>query len=299
MYNEGENMDALLDRLEPAVEALDRSYEIICVDDGSSDETVERVQARCAGNPHLRLICLSRNYGKEIALTAGYDHCRGAAAVSIDADLQHPPEMIGELVGKWQEGYEIVFTRRKTRDDESWLRKVLGKAFYRIFNRLSDIPIPEDAGDFRLLDRKAIDALSQLRERNRFMKGLYAWVGYRQIGIEFEPDDRHGGKSTWNLWKLWNYALDGLTSFGTIPLRVWTYVGSAIALLSFVYAGYLVIRTIAFGVDVPGFASLIVLILFFGGIQLITLGVFGEYLGRVYQEVKNRPLYFVRETKGF
>jgi len=234
-----------------------------------------------------------------MALTAGYDACRGSAVVTIDADLQHPPELINALFERWREGYEVVYTRRLTREDESWIRELTGKAFYRIYNKLSEVPIPPDAGDFRLLDRKVVDALNQMRERNRFMKGLYSWVGFRQIGIEYVPEERRSGSSTWSVWRLWNYAMDGITSFGTIPLRIWLYVGSAISLISFVYASFLILRTILVGIEVPGFASLIVLILFFGGVQLITLGVIGEYLGRVYQEVKGRPLYIIKETEGF
>ena len=297
-YDEGENIDALLDRLEPALSKLAIAYEIIFVDDGSTDNTVETVRARRRSNSRICLIELSRNFGKENAITAGFDFSKGDAVICMDADLQHPPELIETLIGLWREGFEVVYTRRKTRNDGTWLRGILGKAFYHIYNKLSDAPIPPDAGDFRLLDRSVVQALCRLRETSRFMKGLYSWVGFRQIGVEFVPEERHKGKSTWNLWSLWNYAVEGITSFGTIPLRIWTYVGSLIALLSFVYAIFLVVRTIVWGADVPGFASLIVLVLFFGGIQLITLGIFGEYLGRVYQEAKGRPLYIVSKQEG-
>lgn len=299
MFNEAANLDAFFDRLEPVLKNTGKSYEIICVDDGSTDDTLEVLSRHRLRNQSICVLGLARNFGKEIALTAGLDHARGAAVISIDSDLQHPPELIPTFIEKWQEGYDVVYARRKTRDDGSFVRKLLGNAFYLIYNKMVDVEIPRDAGDFRLFDQKVVGALGLLRERNRFMKGLYSWVGFRQIGVDFSPDPRHGGSSSWSLWKLWNFALDGITSFGTLPLRIWLYVGIFVATISFVYAGFLIVRTLVDGADVPGFASLIVLILFFGGVQLITLGVMGEYLGRVYQEVKARPLYVVRRSEGF
>jgi glycosyltransferase involved in cell wall biosynthesis len=299
VFNEGGNIDAFLDRLEPAISAIEPNHEILVIDDGSTDDSYGRLLDRCRRNTRLRVVSLSRNYGKEAALTAGFDYCRGRAAVSMDSDLQHPPEMLGTLIAKWREGNEVVYTYRESRADDPWIRGVCSRAFYRLYNRLVDVRIPPDASDFRLLDRKAIDALRQLREQTRFMKGLFSWVGFRQAGIPYTPAARHSGQTTWSFWRLWNFAVDGITSFGTLPLRVWLYIGTFISALSFVYASFLVLRTIVMGIDVPGFASIVVLILFFGGVQLVTLGIIGEYLGRVYQEVKNRPLYIVRDRMNF
>ena len=298
MFNEAGNLDALFERLVPILENTGKTYEIICVDDGSTDDTLEKLSHHRNRNQAVCIISLARNFGKEIALTAGLDHARGAAVISIDSDLQHPPELIPTFIEKWSEGYDVVYARRRTRDDESFLRKFLGNTFYLIYNKMVDVEIPRDGGDFRLFDRKVVNAICQLRERNRFMKGLYSWVGFRQFGVDFEPDPRQGGSSSWSLWKLWNFALDGITSFGTLPLRVWLYVGIFVAVVSFIYATFLIVRTLMEGIDVPGYASLIVLILFFGGVQLISLGVIGEYLGRVYQEVKERPLYIVKRSEG-
>jgi glycosyltransferase involved in cell wall biosynthesis len=245
------------------------------------------------------VINLSRNFGKEIALTAGLDHAAGQAIIPIDADLQDPPELIGEMIAKWREGYDVVYCTRRSREGETWLKRFTADYFYRIIGHLSQVTIPSNTGDFRLLDRRVVEALKQMPERNRFMKGLFAWVGFKQTALYFDRNPRFRGDTKWNYWKLWNFALDGITSFSLLPLKVWSYVGSIISLLSLLYAIYLVLRTLILGIDLPGYASLMVAILFLGGIQLIGLGVLGEYLGRVYEEVKNRPLYLVRERYGF
>ncbi|MEA5421264.1 glycosyltransferase family 2 protein [Spirulina sp. CCNP1310] len=299
IYNEQDNLDTLFQRLEQVLKPLQFTYELVCVNDGSKDQSLAALIAYHQRNPAIKVVNLSRNFGKEIALTAGIDYATGAAVIPIDADLQDPPELIGILVEKWREGYDVVYATRRSRQGETWLKKFTANAFYQTIDSMSPVYIPPNTGDFRLLDRRVVEALKQMPERNRFMKGMFAWVGYRQIAIPFDRDPRLMGQTTWNYWKLWNFALDGITSFSTLPLKVWTYLGLFISVLALLYAGFLILRTLIFGVDLPGYASLMVTTLFFGGIQLITLGVIGEYLGRVYEEVKARPLYFVRDAYGF
>ena len=299
IYNEEENLAYLFERLCKILDAIDLTYEIICVNDGSRDNSLAELARYHQQNPAIKIVNLSRNFGKEIALTAGIDYARGKAVIPIDADLQDPPELIPELVARWKEGYDVVYARRKERQGETWFKRFTASNFYRIIGKMSQVPIPSNTGDFRLMDRRVADALRQLPERNRFMKGLFAWVGFQQIAIEYDRDPRHAGTTKWNYWKLWNFALDGIAGFSSVPLKVWSYVGLAVSSLSFVYALYLVIRTLVAGTDVPGYASLMVAILFLGGIQMIGLGIFGEYLGRIYEEVKGRPLYFVRDAYGF
>ena len=298
LYCEASNIDYLFERLESVLDRIGMSYEIVCVDDGSKDRTLEGLIAHHYRNPRIKVVALSRNFGKETALTAGINHTRGQAVVPIDADLQDPPELIAQLVERWQSGYDVVYAKRRSREGETWLKKFTANGFYRTIDRMSRVPIPQDTGDFRLLDRQVVEALKQLPERNRFMKGLFAWVGYKQTYITYDRAPRHSGDTKWNYWKLWNFAVDGITSFSMVPLKVWSYIGMGISGVSFVYALYLILRTLIRGVDLPGYASLMVAVLFMGGVQLISLGVIGEYLGRVYEEVKGRPLYFVREFYG-
>ena len=299
LYNESESIEHLFARLTPVLVGLDLNYEIICVNDGSQDDTFKRLIELNQQDSTIKIVSLSRNFGKEIALTAGIDYASGAAVIPIDADLQDPPELIEKLIAKWREGYDVVYATRRSRQGDTWLKRISARAFYRTIGRMSHVPIPVNTGDFRLLDRRVVEAIKKLPERTRFMKGLFAWVGYKQTSVLFDREPRHSGQTTWNYWKLWNFALDGIISFSFLPLKVWSYVGVTISVVSLLYALMLVIRTLIFGVDVPGYASLMVAILFLGGIQLITLGVLGEYLGRVYEEVKGRPLYFVREEYGF
>jgi polyisoprenyl-phosphate glycosyltransferase len=299
LYNESKNIEYLFARLISVLNRLKISYEIICINDGSEDDTLEKLLEYNQQNPSFKIINLSRNFGKEIALTAGIDYASGAAIIPLDADLQDPPELIEQLIAKWRKGYDVVYATRRSRRGETWLKQATAKAFYQTIGKMSPVPIPSNTGDFRLLDRRVVEAIKKLPERTRFMKGLFAWVGYKQTSILFDREPRHSGKTNWNYWKLWNFALDGIISFSFLPLKVWSYIGVTISLISLLYALFLVIRTLAFGVDVPGYASLMVAILFLGGVQLITLGVLGEYLGRVYEEVKGRPLYFVREKYGF
>ncbi len=297
-YNEEQNIDYLFQRLELVLDKIGLPYEFICINDGSRDRTLEKLIEHHYRNSRIKVINFSRNFGKEIALTAGIDFSRGAAVIPIDADLQDPPELIGTLVEKWREGFDVVYATRKTRQGETWLKRLTANAFYRMLGQMTAIAIPRDTGDFRLLDRRAVTALKQLPERTRFMKGLFAWVGFRQTAIYYDRDQRYKGKTKWNYWRLWNFAIDGITSFSLVPLKMWSYIGVTLSFVAFGYAFFLVLRTLILGVDVPGYASLMVVLLFLGGMQLITLGIIGEYLGRVYEEVKGRPLYLVRDLYG-
>ncbi len=298
LYCEDSNLDYLFQRLEAVLTRLGGRYEIICVDDGSDDDTVQGLKTHRQRNPNIKIVALSRNFGKELALTAGIDYASGAAVVPIDADLQDPPELIEALIAKWKEGYDVVYARRRSRQGETWLKRATANSFYRVMERMSKVPIPRDTGDFRLLDRRVVDVLKQLPERTRFMKGLFAWVGYRQAEVLYDREPRYSGDTKWNYWRLWNFAIDGIVSFSVAPLRIWSYVGITFALISFLYGSFLLIRTLISGNDVPGYASLMVAILFLGGVQMMSLGVLGEYLGRVYEEVKGRPLYLVRDAYG-
>lgn len=299
LYNEENNIQQLFEHLEAVLNRLDLSYEIVCIDDGSKDNTLQWLIDRHCKNPTIKVVSFSRNFGKEAALTAGIDYATGQAVIPIDADLQDPPELIAELVDKWREGYDVVDAVRRSRQGESWFKQSTANAFYWLIGRVGEVPIPAETGDFRLLDRKVVDTLKQLPERTRFMKGLFAWVGFKQTSIFYDRLPRYQGNTKWSYWRLWNFAIDGITSFSTIPLKVWSYLGLMLALSAFLYATFLVVRTLILGIDVPGYASLMVAILFLGGVQLITLGVIGEYLGRVYEEVKGRPLYLVRDHYGF
>jgi glycosyltransferase involved in cell wall biosynthesis len=303
MFNEEDNIEPFLARLEAVTEglagALEEGYEIVCVDDGSTDATVAKLLAQRKRNPAIKIVSLSRNFGKDVALSAGLDHARGSAVIPIDADLQDPPEVIPELFAKWLEGHDVVYASRASRDSDNLTKRVTAAWFYNVHNKLAEIDIPNNAGDFRLLDRRVVEALRRLPERNRFMKGLFSWVGFRQTGVSYQRQSRAHGVSKWRYWRLWNFALDGITASTTLPLRIWTYAGLGISLLAFCYAGFLIARTMIHGVDVPGYASLMVVVLMFGGINLLTLGIMGEYIGRIYTEVKARPLYLVRDLFGF
>ena len=299
LYNEEENIDALFRRLLAVLEALNTSYEVICVNDGSRDNTLKNLVEYHQLYPQIKVVNLSRNFGKDIAMSAGIDYSQGMAVIPIDADLQDPPELIAEMIEKWHEGYDVVYASRRVRIGESCLKRFTAEGFYQVINKLSRVPIPPNTGDFRLIDRRVVESIKKMPERQRFMKGIFAWVGYKQTSILFDREPRYQGQTKWNYWKLWNFAIDGITSFSFLPLKVWTYVGLIIALVSLVYASFLMLRTIILGIDVPGYASLMVAVLFLGGIQLLTLGIIGEYIGRVYEEVKGRPLYLVRDCYGF
>jgi glycosyltransferase involved in cell wall biosynthesis len=297
VFNECENLRPLLDRLIPALDCV-KSFEILFIDDGSRDATLVVLREINRADPRVRALSFSRNFGKEVALAAGVDAARGRGAVIMDADLQHPPEAIADFVAKWRDGYQNIFGVRLRRDTDSAARAWLSHKFYRLFGALGEIELPEGAGDFRLLDRAALDALRSLRERARFSKGLYAWIGFKSIGVPFEVAERHSGVSKFSYRKLTRFAFDGIVSFTTVPLRAWTYIGTVIAAFALLAAFYFVLEAMVIGVSAPGFASLIVSIMFFAGVQMISLGVLGEYLGRVFAEVKGRPLYLVAERIG-
>jgi polyisoprenyl-phosphate glycosyltransferase len=277
-----------------ALEAQNFAIELLFVNDGSTDATLDVLRDARRDNRRIAIIDLSRNFGKEAALTAGLDEADGDAVIPMDVDLQDPPEVVLHLVRKWTEGYETVVAHRCDRSNDGFLKRQSAYVFYKFHNLVADTPIQENVGDFRLLDKVVVSALRRLPERQRFMKGLFAWVGFRTASVEYERRPRMAGASKFSVWKLWNLALDGIMSFSTVPLRAWSYIGGLISLLAFLYMIFIVSRTILRGIEVPGYASLLVVVLFLGGIQLIGIGILGEYLGRVYREVKQRPTYIVR-----
>lgn len=297
-YNEEDVLHLLFARLQSVLEGLGESYEIVCVNDGSRDRTAEILNAAHSADARIKVVHLARNFGKELALTAGLDYATGDAVVPLDADLQDPPELIAEFLRLWREGFDVVFAVRDDRETDSWLKRTTATAFYAMLGRLSNVAIPQNAGDFRLMDRRVVDALKQLRERNRFMKGLFSWVGFRQTSIRYKRPERAAGRTKFNYWKLWNFALDGITGYSTVPLRIAGYSGLLFAFLAIVYGIFLIVRTMLLGADVPGYASLMVAVVFMGGVQLVVLGIIGEYLGRMYNEAKQRPLYIVDQVLG-
>ena len=294
-YNEQEVLPEFHKRLSQVVSEIDMDIEIIYINDGSTDETLALLSNLHDTDARVAIIDLSRNFGKEIALTAGLHHANGDAVVVIDADLQDPPELIPTFIKEWKNGYDVVYAKRSIRHGESLIKKATANIFYRIMQRIGNVQLPEDTGDYRLLNKKALNALNTLDEKNRFMKGLFAWIGFKQKAVLYKRDPRHAGTTKWNYWKLWNFALDGITSFTTAPLRISTYLGLFTALGAFLYGTYTIIQTLVYGSEVPGYPSLIVIILFIGGIQLTAIGVLGEYLGRIFGEIKNRPLYFIND----
>ncbi len=297
-FNEAAALPLLHPRLTAALDDLGVSWKILYVDDGSRDGTGEALAVLAESDPRVTALLLARNFGKEQALTAGLDHADAEVVVVLDADLQDPPEMIGEMFTRYREGYDVVYGVRRSRAGESWLKRGTALMFYRLMGRLSSTPVPRDTGDFRLLSRRAVLALRQLRERHRFMKGLFAWVGYRQIGLEYDRDPRAAGNTKFNYWRLWNFALEGVTSFSTVPLRAATYVGFLTALLAFGYGAWTIAKTLLWGEAVRGYPSLMTVVLMLGGVQLIALGLIGEYLGRLYAESKQRPLYLIDRIVG-
>lgn len=299
VYNEAGAIEPFVSAVEAATAAMDAQLDIIFVDDGSRDATCDEIVAATKSHAiPIQLLALSRNFGKEAALTAGLDAAAGDAVIPIDVDLQHPPEIIPLFVEEWRRGSQVVYGRRIERGEESWLRRTMSRAFYRIYNALSRTDIPPDAGDFRLMDRSVLAALSNYRERNRFMKGLFSAVGFKTTHVVFETPARKMGATRWSYWKLWNLALDGIFSFSTVPIRIWTYVGALIAFCSLLYALEIVVTTLIFGFDVPGYASLITAILFMGGVQLISLGIIGEYIARIFLETKQRPIYTIDHSRS-
>jgi glycosyltransferase involved in cell wall biosynthesis len=293
MYDEAEIIGEMHRRLAAVMATVDTPWEAIYVNDGSRDATLRIIATLRASDPHIAIVNLSRNFGKEIATTAGLDHACGDAVIVIDADLQDPPELIPCLITAWRNGYDMVYARRRCRDGETWLKKLTAAAFYRMIRRLGDVELPRDVGDFRLMSRRVVDAVQQLREQHRFMKGLFAWVGFPSTAIEYDRDPRAGGTTKWSFWKLWNLAIEGITCFTVMPLKLATWLGLGVAAFAVVFGAQLIVRTLLFGNAVAGYPSLMAVILFLGGTQLVTLGIIGEYLGRVFHETKRRPLYLV------
>ena len=299
VHNEEPVLPLFYQRLREVLDAVHPDYEIVCVNDGSRDASLAVMLAHRAGDPRIKVVDLSRNFGKEVALSAGLDACTGDLVVPIDVDLQDPPELIADFIAKWREGYDVVYGVRVDRSADSATKRWTSHNFYKLFNRISDVPMPYNAGDFRLMDRRVVEVLKQLPERNRFMKGLFAWVGFRQTGVDYVRPARAAGETSFRYWRLWNFALDGLTSFSSLPIRVWSYVGVAAGIMAVMAALALIARTLIYGRDVPGYPSIVVLILLSFGVQMLAIGALGEYVSRIYQEVKGRPLYVVDARYGF
>ena len=294
-YNEEDMVNVFMKEIFTVLQSINRTFEIVCVNDGSSDNTLKKLLEEQGTRENIKIINFSRNFGKEAALTAGLDYALGDAIIPIDADLQDPPGLIKEFILKWDEGYDVVLAKRMDRSTDNFLKRVTAQLFYKVHNMISHTKIPENVGDYRLMTRKVIDAIQELPENQRFMKGIFAWVGFNSAVVEYKRDERRAGNTSFNGWKLWNFALDGITSFSTSPLRVWLYLGVFVSTISFCYGNFIILRTLVLGVDVPGYASLLTTILFLGGIQLIGIGVIGEYIGRLYLESKKRPLYIVEK----
>ena len=293
VFNEQASIDLFLETVERVTAREACRWEILFINDGSRDDTLTVLRAAKARNPAVVIISLSRNFGKEAATTAGLDFAKGNVVIPIDVDLQDPPELIGQFIARWRAGADVVYGVRTSRVSDGVVKRTSAGLFYRVFNMMSRTKIPFNAGDYRLLDRRVVDEINKMRERSRFMKGILAWPGFRTESIEFERQKRAAGGTSWNYWKLWNFALDGIFSFSTLPLRLWMYVGALIALLSFLYAIFLIVYIEITHHTVPGYPSLMVAIMFFGGIQLLSIGLVGEYVGRIFHETKGRPIYVI------
>src|SRR4051812_47653679 len=299
-YNEERNLPAFLAAIVPVLESIGESFEIIFVSDGSRDGTFGMLAAAASQDPRIKVIGLARNFGKDIALSAGLAHASGQAVIPIDCDLQHPVELIPQFVAKWREGNDMVIGVRNKRDEEGFIRRNLSKTYYKVMRSMTSVEIPPNAGDFRLLDRKILDIINKMPERHRFMKGIFAWPGFKVASIEFQANQRaNDTRTSWSFFKLWRFALDGLFSFSTAPLKLWTYVGALSALGAFIYLAITLIQKLVFGIKAPGYASLLIVVLFVGGLLLISNGIQGEYIARIFEEVKGRPLYVVGQLYGF
>lgn len=302
-YNESEVVEKFFSAMvgnNGILNNLGLNCELVFINDGSKDNTLELLKAQKEiysnkSNLDIKIVNLSRNFGKEAAMSAGFSVASGEAIVPMDADLQHPASLIPKFVELWRQGYDVVLAKRVNRQDESALKRFCSSIFYKLNNKISEIEIPQNVGDFRLFTKKVLNAINSLPENQRFMKGIFAWVGFRSITIEYEEQERIAGSSKFNGWKLWNFALQGITGFGTLPLRIWTYIGFIVSIFAFIYASFLILRTLIMGVDLPGYASLVVIILFLGGLQLIGVGILGEYVGRIYMESKRRPPFIIDE----
>lgn len=295
VYNEQEVLPICYERVSEVMAGLDYSYEILFINDGSSDTSWQVIKDLNSKHENVRAINLSRNFGKEHAMTAGLEYAKGDAVIILDADLQDPPELIPQFVEKWQQGFDNVYGRRDIREGETWVKKATASLFYKLLHKISKVNVPKDTGDFRLLSRRAVDSLLELKEQHRFMKGLFSWVGYPSFEIRYNRDPRVAGTTSFNYWKLWNFALEGITSFTSAPLKIATYLGLLTSLFSFSYGLFIIFKTLVFGDPVSGYPSLMTVILFLGGVQLLFIGILGEYLGRVFEEVKRRPLYVIQD----
>jgi glycosyltransferase involved in cell wall biosynthesis len=298
-YNEAANLAAFVAAMTPVLDGLGEPWEIVFVDDGSRDDTLGLLLAAPPADPRLKIVGLARNFGKDIALSAGLAHTRGRAVIPIDCDLQHPPELIPAMVAAWRAGADMVIGVRTRRSEEGVIRRTTARMYYGLMRRMTQVEIPPNAGDFRLLDRKIVDVINQMPERCRFMKGIFAWPGFKTEAIEFQANVRAGGRSNWSWWKLWRFALDGLFSFSTVPLKLWTYLGGLSALGAFIYLMITLVQKIIFGITAPGYASLLIVVLFFNGLLLLSNGIQGEYIARIFEEVKGRPLFVVGNKWGF
>lgn len=298
-YNEAKNLVAFVEAVTGVLEKIGEPWEIVFVDDGSKDDTLGMLLAARANDARIKVVSLARNFGKDVALTAGLHHARGRAVIPIDCDLQHPPELIPEMVAKWRAGADMVIGVRSKRSEEGFLRRTASRWYYSLMRRMNDVAIPPNAGDFRLLDRKIVDVINSMPERSRFMKGIFAWPGFKTEAIEFQANQRAGGATTWSVFKLWRFALDGLFSFSTAPLKIWTYIGGAAAFGAFVYLIITLIQKVFFGIALEGYASLLIVMLGFNGLLLLSNGIQGEYIARIFDEVKGRPLFVVGKKWGF
>lgn len=297
-YNEARGIGDFIAAIVPVLDGLGEPFELLFVDDGSRDDTLGLLVAARAHDPRIKIVALARNFGKDVALSAGLAHARGRAVIPIDCDLQHPVALIPELVARWRAGADMVLAVRSRRDEEGWARRTASRLYYALMRRLNDVEIPANAGDFRLLDRKIVDVINQMPERCRYMKGIFAWPGFRADRVEFQAAARASDRSRWSFFKLWRFALDGLFSFSTAPLKVWTYVGGVSAAAAFVYLLITLVQKLVFGIAAPGYASLLIVLLFFNGLLLLSNGIQGEYLARIFEEVKGRPLFVVGKTWG-
>lgn len=295
-YNEEKSIPLLYDVLKQITDNLETyDWEILFVNDGSLDGTLDSIKELRRNDKRICYVDLSRNFGKEAAMLAGFDYVTGNCTIVMDADLQHPPHLIPDMLAHWENGYDDVYAKRKSRGKESWVRRKLSLLYYRILQKTTKIEILQNVGDFRLLDRKCIEALKRLRENQRYTKGMFCWIGFKKKEILFEQADRSAGTSSWSLFSLFNFAIDGVTSFTTAPLRISTIIGCVISLVAFIYMCYILVKTLIYGDPVQGFPTLVVIILFLGGVQLLSLGIIGEYLARIFNETKNRPVYIARE----
>ena len=294
--DEAEGIEHLFARLMPILEKLPTKYELVFINDGSNDNTLELLLEKQKDIPEIAVVDLSRNFGKEAALFAGFANCNGDAAISIDADLQDPPELILKMVQHWLDGFEVVTAVRENRDTDTSTKKHTAGLFYKVMNRISDTKLTPNAGDYRLLNRAAINAFLELKEKIRFNKGLLTWIGFKEKIVYHAREERAAGQTKWNYWKLFKFSIDGITSFSRAPLEIWSYIGVCVALISFIYGSIIVLKSLLFGIDVPGYPSLVTFILFFSGLQMIGIGMLGSYIGRIFIETKHRPLYIIRRV---